>query len=73
MWVQFLISGGAGSKSNLATGRGILGINRCHRCRPGMQGVREASPTQVRGRVFQGLRRTGGAVLEYRGCKKPPH
>jgi len=39
MWVQFLISGGAAGKSNLATGRGILGINGCHRCRPGMQGV----------------------------------
>jgi len=44
MWVQFLISGGAGSKSNLATGRGILGINRCHRCRPGMQGGAGSKP-----------------------------
>jgi len=71
--VQFLISGGVGGKSNLATGRGILGINGCHRCRPGMQGVKEASPTQVRRRVFQGLRRAGGVVLEYRGCSKHPH
>jgi len=60
--VQVLFDGGAGSKSNSATGRGILGIEEaweCKRCRLGTQGVQRAPPTNPLGLVAH-LRALGG-------------